>query len=190
MQEADNCFGLGYRDGDRISHHFWAEAKGEQGPYNVWWLAYETTDQLLELLALLHDLSDQVLHLEIQEPPQIQIQDLLEWPFRHRSRSHRAEHEHRMWTGAYSQARILDLPACIAAVRAREELAFNLRLQDPVARYLPQTAGRAWVETTWCGSPPPPAPRPAPTPTCPCSAPARVPLPASGSVSGPRFLWR
>ena len=28
MQEADNGFGLGYRDGDRITHHFWAEAKG------------------------------------------------------------------------------------------------------------------------------------------------------------------
>ena len=138
MQEADNGFGLGYCDGDRITHHFWANARGEQGPYSVWWFAYETTDQLLELLALLHNLSDQVLHLEIQEPPQIQIQDLLEWPFRNRSRSHRAEHEHRMWSDAPSQVRILDLPACIAAVQAREELAFNLRLQDPVARYLPQ----------------------------------------------------
>ena len=138
MQEADNGFGLGYRDGDRISHHFWADAKGEQGPYGVWWLAYETTDQLLELLALLHNLSDQVHHLDMKEPPQIQIQDLLEWPFRNRARSHRAENEHRMGSTAYSQARILDLPACIAAVRARDELAFNLRLHDPVARYLPQ----------------------------------------------------
>ena len=142
MQEADNGFGLGYRDGDRISHHFWADAKGEQGPYTAWWLAYETTGQLLELLALLHNLSDQVHHLEIQEPPQIQIQDLLEWPFRHRSRSHRAEHEHRMWSAAHSQARILDLPACIGAVRAREEVAFNLRLHDPVARYLPEDGWR------------------------------------------------
>ncbi len=138
MQEADNGFGLGYRDGDRISHHFWANAKGEQGPYSVWWFAYESTDQLLELLALLRDLSDQVVHLEIQEPPQIQIQDLLEWPFRNRSRSHRAEQEHRMSSAAYWQARILDLPACIAAVHARSDVAFNLRLSDPVARYLPE----------------------------------------------------
>ena len=138
MQEADNGFGLGYRDGDRITHHFWAEAKGEQGPYSVWWLAYETTDQLLELLALMHNLSDQVHHLEIQEPPQIQIQDLLEWPFRNRSRTHRAVHEHRMSSDASAQARILDLPACIAAVSARADVAFNLRLHDPVARYLPQ----------------------------------------------------
>ena len=142
MHEADNGFGLGYRDGDRISHHFWADAKGEQGPYSVWWLAYETTDQLLELLALLHNLSDQVHHLEVQEPPQIQIQDLLEWPFRNRSRSHRAEHEHRMWSAAYAQARILDLPACVAAVRARTDVAFNLRLRDPVARYLPEDGWR------------------------------------------------
>ena len=142
MQEADNGFGLGYRDGDRISHHFWADAKGEQGPYSVWWLAYETTDQLLELLALLYNLSDQVHHLELKEPPQIQIQDLLEWPFRNRSRSHRAEHEHRMWSAAYAQARILDLPACIAAVRARSAVAFNLQLRDPVARYLPEDGWR------------------------------------------------
>ena len=138
MEEADNGFGLGYRDGGRISHHFWAEAKGESGPYNVWWLAYESTDQLVELLALLHDLSDQVHHLHMKEPPQIQVQDLLEWPFRNRSRSSRAEHEHRMWSNADSQARILNLPACIAAVRARGELAFNLNLHDPVARYLPE----------------------------------------------------
>ncbi len=137
MLEADNGFGLGYRDGGRISHHFWAQAKGESGPYEVWWLAYEDTDQLLELLALLHNLSDQVHHVELQEPPQIQIQDLLEWPFRHRSHSRRAQHEHRMSSDAGSQARMLDLLACIAAVRARRELAFNLRLDDPVARYLP-----------------------------------------------------
>jgi hypothetical protein len=138
MQEADNGFGLGYRDGDRLTHHFWATASGEQGPYSVWWFAYETTDQLLELLALLHNLSDQVVHLDIHEPAHIQIQDLLEWPFRDRSRSHRAEHEHHMRSSAHSQARILDLPKCIAAVRARADLAFNLRLDDPAARYLPQ----------------------------------------------------
>ena len=138
MQEADNGFGLGYRDGGRITHHFWADSKGEQGPYNVWWFAYETTDQLLELLALLHNLSDQVVHLEIREPAHIQIQDLLEWPFRDRSRSRRAEQEHRMSSAAYWQARILDLPACIAALHARTDVAFNLRLRDPVARYLPE----------------------------------------------------
>ena len=138
MQEADNGFGLGYRDGDRITHHFWANAKGEQGPYSVWWFAYETTDQLLELLALLHNLADQVVHLEIGEPAHIQIQDLLEWPFRDRSRSRRAEQEHRMSSAAYWQARILDLPVCIAALHARADVAFNLRLRDPVARYLPE----------------------------------------------------
>ena len=142
MGEADNGFGLGYRDGDRITHHFWAEAKGESGPYEVWWLAYESTDQLLELLGLLHNLADQVHHVWLQEPPQIQLQDLLEWPFRQRARSRRAEHEHRMWSDASGQVRILDLPACIAAVRARAELAFNLELRDPVARFLPEDGWR------------------------------------------------
>ena len=142
MDEADNGFGLGYREGGRITHHLWAEAKGESGPYEVWWLAYETTDQMLELLGLLHNLGDQVLHVWLQEPPQIQIQDLLEWPFRHRTRSRRAEHEHRMWCEAHYQARILDLPACVAAVQARTELAFNLELHDPVSRFLPEDGWR------------------------------------------------
>lgn len=142
MREAENGFGLGYRSGERITHHLWAEAKGESGPYEVWWLAYETADQLLELLGLLHSLSDQVLHVSLQEPPQIQLQDLLEWPFRHRSRSRRAEHEHRMWSGAHYQVRILDLPACIAAVQAHGEVAFNLELHDPVDRFLPQDGWR------------------------------------------------
>ena len=142
MSEADNGFGLGYRVGERITHHFWAEAKGESGPYEVWWLAYESTDQMLELLGLLHNLADQVLHVWLQEPPQIQLQDLLEWPFRHRARSRRAEHEHRMWCDATYQVRILDLPACIAAVEARTELAFNLELHDPVVRFLPEDGWR------------------------------------------------
>ena len=142
MGEADNGFGLGYRAGERITHHFWAEAKGESGPYQVWWLAYESTDQLLELLSLLHNLADQVQHVWLLEPPQIQFQDLLEWPFRHREHSRRAEHEHRMWSDASYQVRILDLPACIAAMEARIELAFNLELHDPVARFLPEDGWR------------------------------------------------
>jgi len=142
MSEADNGFGLGYRDGERITHYFWAEAKGESGPYSVWWLAYESSGQLLELLSLLHNLADQVQHVWLQEPPQIQFQDLLQWPFRNRHHTHRAAHEHRMWSDASYQVRILDLPACIAALQARSELAFNLELRDPIARFLPQDGWR------------------------------------------------
>ena len=142
MREADNGFGLGYRSGDRITHYFWAEAKGSSGPYSVWWLAYRSTDQLLELLGLLHDLADQVQHLWLHEPPQIQIQDLLQRPFRSREHTRRAQHEHHMWSDASYQVRILDLPACIAALQARSELAFNLELSDPVAGLLPQDGWR------------------------------------------------
>ena len=142
MVESDQGFGLGYRDGDRITHHFWAEAKGESGPYEVWWMAFQSTDELLELLGLLHSLSDQVLYVALQEPPQIQLQDLLEWPFRQRARSRRAEHENRMSSDAGYQVRILDLAACVAALEARAELEFNLQLHDPVARFLPEDGWR------------------------------------------------
>ena len=145
MGEAENGFGLGYRSGERITHYFWAEAKDEGGPYSVWWLAYESGGQLLELLGLLHDLSDQVQHVWLREPPQIQLQDLLQRPYRNREHTRRAQHEHHMLADAGCQVRILDLAACIAAVEARSELAFNLELQDPVARFLPQDGWRGVV---------------------------------------------
>ena len=53
MVEDKNAFGLGYFDGDTITHHMWLVPRGERGPYRVSWMAYQNTDQLLELLAIL-----------------------------------------------------------------------------------------------------------------------------------------
>ena len=143
MSEADNGFGLGYRVGERITHHFWAEAKGESGPYEVWWLAYESTDQMLELLGLLHNLADQVLHVWLQEP----AADPAPGPAgsgRSATAPAAAAPSTSTACGAMPPIRcgILDLPACIAAVEARTELAFNLELHDPVVRFLPEDGWR------------------------------------------------
>ena len=142
MLEAEGGFGLGYRENGRVTHHFWAAAKGESGPYRVWWMAYEDTDALLELLGVFRQLSDQVQTVILCEPPQIQLQDLLDRPFRNSERTRRAEHEHGIRSEANCQVRILDLPACVAAVPARSELAFNLELSDPIAAYLPEAGWR------------------------------------------------
>ena len=137
MQVTEEGFGLGYRENGRLTHYFWAQAKGESGPYRVHWMVYRDAGELLELLGLLHQLSDQVQTVRLDEPPPIQLQDLLDRPFRNYERSRRAEHEHGVRSEANYQARVLDLPACVAAVEAHAEVAFNLELTDPIAAYLP-----------------------------------------------------
>ena len=136
--ESENGFGLGYSDGKRISHHFWAEAKRGNRQYHVEWLAYENTKQLMELLSLLHNVSDQVQHVTMQEPPQIQIQDLLDQPLRNRAQTYRTENEQLIESRAVAQIRILNLPACIIALKAREKIEFNLKIRDPLAQFLPE----------------------------------------------------
>lgn len=120
-----NGFGLGYHDGDRITHHVWALAKGEAGPYSVYSIAYETADQLLELLALLSGLSDQVHLIRMQEPPQIQ---LLDRPLRGIAATRRAEKEQRIEGGSWSRLRILE--RCAAATQVPLAITFNLILTD------------------------------------------------------------
>jgi predicted acetyltransferase len=131
----ENPFGLGYRDADgRLTHFLMGPTKGENGPYTVWHMAYETPHQLLELLRLLKELSDQVASIVIMEPPEIQLQDLVAQPIRQRIRTIKSEHETVQRSTAFWQIRILDLAACVAAHSwPGPEVAFNLSLHDPLA---------------------------------------------------------
>ena len=47
----------------------------------VEWLGYENGEQLIELLALLKSLSDQLYSVKMMEPPEIQLQSLLQGRF-------------------------------------------------------------------------------------------------------------
>ncbi len=144
VTKPEKSFGLGYRGDDgRITHHFWCHTEGgPEGPWGIAWVSYETYEQLTELFLLIKGLGDQVRTFVITQPPQVQMQDILQRPLR--TQTYRAESKHK--TGiiakAYWQLRINDVAACIAKTHAREEVAFNLRLTDPIERYLDDSA--AW----------------------------------------------
>lgn len=136
--EMSEGFGLGYRDASgAVTHFLWMKAKGEHGPYQVNLIAYRSTDELLDLLVVLRSLGDQVRVVSMQEPAEIQLQDLLRHPYRYRIATRRSEYEVTTRSSAWWQARILDLEACIAArSRAGEPVRFNLDLGDPVSDVL------------------------------------------------------
>ena len=140
-----NPIGLGYYDGPdgTLSHFFWGETQGEHGPYRLGWYAYQTTDQLFELLALIRSLGDQVASVVMPEPAEVQLQDLIRLPFRNRRVTEGSKHATSHRTFAWWQGRMLDVPRCLAKTHlATEDLTFNLELSDPIAEHVED--GSAW----------------------------------------------
>ena len=137
-----NGFGLGYLEGGELTHHLWCSAKDvEQGPYSVRWMAFQTPEQFLELMTLIKNLGDQVRLVRLREPQGIQLQDLLRQPFKHRQITEKSKFEHRMSATAYWQLRILNLEGCLARTHlSGDEVRFNLRLDDPIERFLDESA--------------------------------------------------
>lgn len=135
----ENGFGLGYNDGPNgeLTHFIWGRAKGEHGPYWVYFMAYQSTDQFLELMALIKNLGDQIRQIWMREPGGIQLQDLLVQPFRYRQLTENGKFENRARASAYWQLRICDLQGCLAQTHLRSgEIQFNLKLTDPIEKYL------------------------------------------------------
>lgn len=136
----DGGFGLGYYDGpgDTLSHHIWLGTKSVgHGPYSVYWMAYQTREQFLELMALLKGLGDQVRSVGMEEPGDIQLQDLLAQPFRQRGITQGSRHETGVRAHAFWQVRICDLAACLERTHLPgESVQFNLRLTDPITEHL------------------------------------------------------
>lgn len=132
-------FGFGYYDGPEksLSHFIWGEAKDEYGPYIITWKAYQTKDQLLELLALIKSLGDQVTQVGILEFGEIQLQDLLRHPFRTRRATIKGQFEQIIRAAAYWQLRILNIDSCLAKTHLDTPgVKFNLQLNDPVSDHL------------------------------------------------------
>lgn len=141
----DDWFGLGYRAGTRLSHFVVLQGSDEHGPYRVRWLAYENTAQLMELMALIRSLGEQVRTIAMEEPAELQFQDFINQPIRHRILTRGGTHAGGQSSFAYWQMRILDLPACLARTHLpTASLAFNLMLSDPLDALLPE-------ETQWRG---------------------------------------
>ncbi|MBN1262167.1 MAG: GNAT family N-acetyltransferase [Anaerolineae bacterium] len=146
MMHTKGGFGLGFFDGPEgeLTHHLWMGGSDtEHGPYSVWWMSYQTGDQLLELMALLRGLGDQVRLVWMREPPNVQLQDFLKQPFRFRQLTEKSKFENRMNASAYWQMRINDVLGCISRTYLRcKTVRFNLQLTDPIEQYLDK--GEPW----------------------------------------------
>jgi len=144
MHGTENGFGLGYYDGPdgELTHYLWCGTDNvESGPYNIGWMAYRTPEQFLELMAVIHSWGDQIHLVRMLEPSGIQLQDLIRQPFKHRTITEKSRFEAAMHAPAYWQMRICDLEGCLARTHLRgEEARFNLRLHDPIARFLEEDA--------------------------------------------------
>ena len=136
-----DSFGLGYHTDGKLSHFVWLKNKDEHGPYTVLFMGYQNSQQLLELLALLKSLSDQVFSLKLVEPPELQLQMLLERPFRNMDLSENSDHASEHESYAWWQMRILDLQACIGVLPGDYSLQFNLKITDPVEKFLDSAQG-------------------------------------------------
>ena len=145
MTYAKNGFGLGYFDSStgQVTHHFWGGTDGQQhGPYHVQWLAFRTRSEFLELMALLKNLDDQIWLVMMREPPGIQLQDLIERPFKEIGSSEKSKFEKQVRARADWQVRICDLPKCLAQTHLRgQEVRFNLQLRDPIGDILGESEG-------------------------------------------------
>ncbi|MCK4872447.1 MAG: hypothetical protein KAS72_06955 [Phycisphaerales bacterium] len=143
-------FGLGFRDGEngKLTHHMWLGIPGdaESGPYAVWWFAYETHEQFLELLGVLKSLGDQVHGIRMADPPGIQMQSLIRTPFRTLRMTEKGKFEASSSSYAGWQVRICDVPACFEKMRLPgAELRFNVRVTDPIETFVP-------ADCAWCGT--------------------------------------
>jgi hypothetical protein len=136
-------FGLGYCEGGRLTHHLWLSNQGgEHGPLLVCWSAFGNHAQLLELLSLLKSIGDQFHLVKMREPPGVQLQDLIERPFKHQRMTRYSRYECRARAAAYWQMRILDLARCIGKTHLPgSSLRFNLELSDPISGLLRHRAG-------------------------------------------------
>jgi len=133
MEWHKNDFGLGYRENGALTHFFCAHCDDvETGPYIIDWMVYQSIEQFRELMALIRGLGDQVRHLSMREPRDIQLQSLMGKPFQLFHITENAKHPSRASAFAYWQLRVLDVPACVAAVRTANSLEFNLTLADPI----------------------------------------------------------
>ena len=132
-------FGLGYADGPdgALSHFFWIYGSSESGPYHIKLIAYRTFGQLMELLALLKSLGDQIRLVSLVEPFEIQLQDMVKHPFRGRTVTARTEYEQHLRANAYWQMRICDLRGCLEKTRTTgASVSFSLVLTDPIEESL------------------------------------------------------
>lgn len=146
----ENAVGMGFVDpaSGEITHHLFAVPQdGSSGAWHVIWITYRTPQQMRELMTLLSSQADQLKLIRLIEPPGLQMQSLVNRPFRRRGLSVGGKFESASRVFAWWQARILDLEACVAATRlpGGESVTFGLVLTDPVTEYLAPATREKWA---------------------------------------------
>lgn len=144
----EHGLGLGYFDpsSGELTHFFWGANKGEHGPFEIQFMAYQTTQQLTELFALLKGLSDQFYTVRMREPTHIQIQDLLSRPLKkNQLLGSEGKFKQQCIAESYWQARILNLQECIASTCiSKPTIHFNLVLKDGLSAFLATKEARGY----------------------------------------------
>lgn len=149
----ESQFSLGYRDGGRLTHFLAGSLKEENGPFAINFMSYETGEQLMELLRLLRELGDQIHTVRMAEPPQVQLQALIDTPMRQRSRSLKTDHETVTRALTWWQLRVLDVPTMVAARQwPGDRFEFDLVLTDPIGEFLDEGSGWSGVGGTYAVS--------------------------------------
>jgi predicted acetyltransferase len=137
--------GLGFRnDQGELTHFIWGSNKGEHGPFKISTMAYQNRQQLLELLALIKSLGNQLYVVHLTETQHIQLQDLLQEPFRSFNKTQGGKFQEEIKAEAWWQLRINDLKSCLASTRipGRIEFSFNLTVAEPITQFLDKN--RSW----------------------------------------------
>ncbi|MDP6415829.1 MAG: hypothetical protein QGG54_12525, partial [Gammaproteobacteria bacterium] len=135
----DNPCGFGYKDSSgELTYIIWGDMKSEYGPFKISAIAYRDRIQLLELLALIKNLSDQLYLVTLMEPFHLQLQDLLVEPFKGMNTTSGGKYVEIIRAEAFWQLRINDLVACLCDTHLpnRSTLSSNLTLTDPISQFL------------------------------------------------------
>ena len=147
----EHGFGLGFENKNgTLTHFLWIEPKGEHGPYNVCFTGWETHEQFIELLSVLHSLSDQIHGVRMADPPRLQLQDFLIRPHATRRARKGGDFDINVVSQIWMQCRILDLPVCVGAMKCcGTPVSFNLELTDPIEKYLPEESSWRGIGGNW-----------------------------------------
>jgi len=133
---------LGYEnDKGDITHHFLLrDANTSHGPVMVDWMAYRNYEQFRDLLGLLKSFEDQIFAITMPEPPLMQFQDFLDKPFRNYMKTAKSKYKFYNNARANHQFRILNIFKCIEKTSVRNNVKFNLELNDPIKDFFDDDA--------------------------------------------------
>ncbi|MDE2125285.1 MAG: GNAT family N-acetyltransferase [Armatimonadetes bacterium] len=149
MNNPATTFGLGFRDpgSGAITHMAWfsTDDNAEFGPLFIPFMAWRTPTEFLELMSVIRSLGDRIHLVRMPEPAGIQLQDLLSQPFARFRTTAGGKFAARLEARGYWQARINHLEPCVSKTQVcGEPIRFNLKLSDPIEKYLAAGSTSKW----------------------------------------------